>query len=256
MDGRYYWLKLKRDFFKRHDIRIIEAMPNGKDYILFYLKLLCESVDHDGRLRFSDQIPYNAEMLAVITDTNKDIVTAAVKMFTELGMMELMDDGTFYMTECEKMIGSETSSAQKVREWRERKALQCEDNKITTELHCNRDVITTQDQSKSKNKNKNINNNSEIAAEFDEVWNAYPRKERRQDALKAYIKARSEGTDKETILNGIARYKAKIAAQKTDAKYIAQGGTWFAQRRWEDEYEKGETYERRIDASIYEEVYQ
>ena len=31
-DKRYYWLKLKRDFFKRHDIRIIEEMPNGKDY--------------------------------------------------------------------------------------------------------------------------------------------------------------------------------------------------------------------------------
>ena len=56
-EQKYYWLKLKRDFFKRHDIRIIEAMPNGKDYILFYLKLLCESVDHEGNLRFSEQIP-------------------------------------------------------------------------------------------------------------------------------------------------------------------------------------------------------
>ena len=33
---RYYWLKLKRDFFRRHDIQIVENMPNGKDYILFY----------------------------------------------------------------------------------------------------------------------------------------------------------------------------------------------------------------------------
>ena len=32
---RYYWLKLKKDFFKRHDIKIIEEMDNGKDYILF-----------------------------------------------------------------------------------------------------------------------------------------------------------------------------------------------------------------------------
>ena len=56
MAERYYWLKLKRDFFKRHDIKIVEQMPNGKDYILFYLKLLCESVDHEGNLRFSDEI--------------------------------------------------------------------------------------------------------------------------------------------------------------------------------------------------------
>ena len=77
-EGRYYWIKLKRDFFKRHDIRIIEEMQNGKDYILFYLKLLCESVDHDGNLRFSEQIPYSEQMLSVITNTNLDIVRSAI----------------------------------------------------------------------------------------------------------------------------------------------------------------------------------
>ena len=61
MAEKFYWLKLDRDFFKRHDIKIIEAMPNGKDYILFYLKLLCESIDHDGSLRFNENIPYSEQ---------------------------------------------------------------------------------------------------------------------------------------------------------------------------------------------------
>ena len=47
MEGKkFYWLKLKRDFFKRHDIRIIEELPNGEKVILFYLKLMLESIDH------------------------------------------------------------------------------------------------------------------------------------------------------------------------------------------------------------------
>lgn len=117
-DKKYYWLKLKRDFFKRHDIRIIESMPNGKDYILFYLKLLCESVDHEGSLRFSEQIPYNEDMLSTITDTNIDIVRNAVKIFTQLGMMEILDDGTVYMSEVQKMIGSETYWAEQKRKQR------------------------------------------------------------------------------------------------------------------------------------------
>lgn len=117
---KYYWIKLKRDFFKRHDIKIIESMPNGKDYILFYLKLLCESVDHEGNLRFSEQIPYNEEMLSVITNTNIDIVRSAIKVFTELNMMDLLDDGTYYLNEVNKMIGSETDWAVKKREYRER----------------------------------------------------------------------------------------------------------------------------------------
>ena len=118
-DNRYYWLKLKRDFFKRHDIRIIEAMPNGKDYILFYLKLLCESIDHDGNLRFSEKIPYSETMLATLTDTNVDIVRSAIKVFSELGMMEVLDDGTYFMSEVERLVGSETDWAVKKRLYRE-----------------------------------------------------------------------------------------------------------------------------------------
>ena len=114
-NGKFYWLKLKRDFFKRHDIRIIEEMPNGKDYILFYLKLLLESIDHEGSLRFSDTIPYNEQMLAVVTNTNIDIVRSAMKLFIELNMMSVFDDQTIYMNEVDKLIGSETKWAEKKR---------------------------------------------------------------------------------------------------------------------------------------------
>ena len=127
---KYYWLKLKRDFFKRHDIRIIEEMPNGKDYILFYLKLLLESIDHEGSLRFSDTIPYNEQMLSVVTNTNIDIVRSAMKLFIDLNMMSVFDDQTIYMTEVEKLIGSESASANRVRKHREQQRL----------LQCNTDV--------------------------------------------------------------------------------------------------------------------
>lgn len=118
---KYYWLKLKRDFFKRHDIRIIEEMPNGKDYVLFYLKMLLESIDHEGSLRFSDTIPYNEQMLSVVTNTNVDIVRSAMKMFIDLKMIDLMDDKTIYMTEVDKLIGSETGWAEKKRLQRAKK---------------------------------------------------------------------------------------------------------------------------------------
>lgn len=148
-DKRYYWLKLKRDFFKRHDIKIIESMPNGKDYLLFYLKLLCESVDHDGNLRFSESIPYNEEMLATITDTNVDIVRSAIKIFTELGMMEIMDDGTYFMREVEKMIGSESY-------WAEAKRRQRLDNVQQMSLTSPTCPSKSQSQIKSKSIEKDI----------------------------------------------------------------------------------------------------
>ena len=156
-EGRYYWLKLKRDFFKRHDIVIIESMPNGKDYILFYLKLLCESVDHDGSLRFSDKIPYNEDMLATITRTNIDVVRNAIKLFSELGMMEILDDGTFYMSEVERLIGSEASNTNAIRQkrFREKKKLQASTTPAVTDDVTNVTPTVTKNNASVTNSNAN-----------------------------------------------------------------------------------------------------
>jgi predicted phage replisome organizer len=108
---KYYWLKLEKDFFKRHDIKIVETMDNGKDYILFYLKLMLESVSHQGLLRFNEAIPYDEKMLSIITNTNIDIVRTAIKIFTELHLMKILDDQTYYLTEVEKMMGFESGYA-------------------------------------------------------------------------------------------------------------------------------------------------
>lgn len=136
-ESKYYWLKLKRDFFKRHDIRIIEEMPNGKDYVLFYLKMLLESIDHDGELRFNETIPYNEQMLSVITHTNIDLVRSAMKVFIQLNMIEVLDNETIFMTEVRKMTGSETTWAQKKRLYRGKES---EDKDKTLSLQCPTDV--------------------------------------------------------------------------------------------------------------------
>ena len=147
-EGRYYWLKLNRGFFKRHDIRIVEEMPNGKEYILFYLKLLCESVDHEGSLRFNDEIPYNEDMLATITNTNVDIVRSAVNVFTKLKMMEILSDGTIFMREISNMIGSAANNdnANRQRKFRERK----KQEQSTDLLQERYESVTKNNESKSK----------------------------------------------------------------------------------------------------------
>lgn len=212
MDGRYYWLKLKRDFFKRHDIRIIEEMPNGKDYLLFYMKLLCESVDHNGNLRFSDTIPYSEEMLSIITNTNVDIVHRAVEIFTGLEMMELLDDGTFFMTEVENMTGScaNNDNANRVRRCRERKKAleQAEQKQIPAP--------------------KKTNDG------FEDFWKAYPKKKAKGTAEKAFEKAIKK-TDLQTILNAIEIQKTTAEWKKDSGQYIPYPATWLNAECWNDE---------------------
>ena len=115
---KYYWLKLDRNFFKRHDIRIIEDMPDGKEYVLFYLKLMVEAIDHEGALRFSDTIPYSESMLSSVTNTDAEVVRGALELFTKLGIVEVMDDKTLFLREVAKLLDCETFAARRQRELR------------------------------------------------------------------------------------------------------------------------------------------
>ena len=161
---KFYWLKLKRDFFKRHDIRIIEEMQNGKDYVLFYLKLLLESIDHEGSLRFSDTIPYNEQMLSVVTNTNVDIVRSAMKLFIELGMMSICDDQTIYMAEVDKLIGSavDNDGANRVRRFREKQK--------TLALQSVTDSVTKDNERKREEIKKDIDTDIEIERENENAF--------------------------------------------------------------------------------------
>ena len=214
MADKFYWLKLNKDFFKRHDIRIIEAMPNGKDYILFYLKLLCESVSHDGNLRFSEQVPYNEEMLSIVTNTNVDIVRSAVKAFAELNMLEILDDGTFYMAEVEKMIGSAVNNdnANRQRRFREKqKALQI------TERY---ESVTNNNESKSKSKSKN---NIYIPPTLEEV-EAYCRERGNNVDPKAFYDYYSVGDWKDQSGKPVRNWKQKMIAVWEKDKPKKKGG--------------------------------
>lgn len=132
MSKKYYWLKLTVDFFEREEIKLIENMKNGKEYIIFYMKLLLKSVNSEGKLVFKDVIPYTEDMLATVTGTNIDIVTRAVELFLGLDLMQKLDDGALFMLETQKMIGHETEWARKKREYREKKKIEALEDKSGT----------------------------------------------------------------------------------------------------------------------------
>ena len=63
-EKKYFWLKMPRNFFEKHYIKILRAKDNGDLLVMFYIWMITESIDHEGKLRFSEDIPYDAEMLA------------------------------------------------------------------------------------------------------------------------------------------------------------------------------------------------
>ena len=119
-DGeRYYWLKLHKDFFKRHDICLLEAGPGGREAVLLYVKLMVEAIDHDGALRFSAELPYTEEMIAVLTRTEEEVVRNALQELKRYGLMKVLEDGTLFLPAVAKLTGSETYQTKRKREARE-----------------------------------------------------------------------------------------------------------------------------------------
>lgn len=76
----------------------------------------------------------------------------------------------------------------------------------------------------------------ELENDFEEVWKIYPKKQGKENAKKAYIKARKAGTSNCEIVAGLLRYIDFIKANRTEDRYIKHGSTWFNQQCWNDEY--------------------
>lgn len=120
----------------------------------------------------------------------------------------------------------------------ESKDKQNQANEANTKTITNTNTKTNTNNSSSAKLSERV-----LEDEFQEIWNIYPRKEGRKNALKAYIKARKNGTSKETILSGLNAYISKIKAEKTDLQYIKHGSSWFAQECWLDDYSLKNSFE-------------
>lgn len=121
---KYYWLKLKEDFFEEDTISWLEEQENGKDYCLFYLKLCLKSLKNDGVLiRNVGElfIPYEISKLAEITNTDIDTVIVAMELFKKIGLVQVLENGEIYLTQLKNMIGSETNWAILKRNERQKK---------------------------------------------------------------------------------------------------------------------------------------
>lgn len=118
---RYYWLKLKNDFFEGDEINWLEEQENGAVYILFYLKLCLRSLRSDGVLMRrvgKIEIPYDTKKLAEITGTPLPAVETAMALLTSAGLVEVQENGALFMPQMEDMTGSETERAAIMRKYR------------------------------------------------------------------------------------------------------------------------------------------
>lgn len=113
-----YWMRFYARFFDKHEIKILLA--EDRDYVFFYIAMLLESVAHEGRVRYTEERPYTPKMLSLLLNMPKAKVEKSIETLKEVGLLEVLDDGTMFLPAAPAMCGYKVLDASKERttKWR------------------------------------------------------------------------------------------------------------------------------------------
>lgn len=114
---KYYYLKLKENFFESDSMILLESMKDGYLYSNILMKLYLRSLKDNGRLMLNGTIPYNSQMLASVTRHQVGTLEKALDIFKELGLIEILDSGAIYMMDIQNFIGRSSTEADRQRKY-------------------------------------------------------------------------------------------------------------------------------------------
>lgn len=116
---KYYYIRLKENFFDSDEIKLLESIPNvGYKYSNILLKMYLKSLKYNGKLMFNDRIPFNKEMLSIVVGHSVGDVKDAIEKFEKFGLIETLDSGEIYMLDIQNFIGKTSTEADRIKAYR------------------------------------------------------------------------------------------------------------------------------------------
>jgi len=116
---KYYYLKLKENFYDSEQMIILQNMQDGYLYSDILMKLYLRSLKTDGKLMFNNLIPYTPNVLAQVVRHQVGTVEKALKIFKQLGLVEILENGAIYMLDIQNFIGKSSTEADRIRTYRQ-----------------------------------------------------------------------------------------------------------------------------------------
>ena len=158
MNKRYYWLKLKNDFFKDKRIKKLRKIAGGDTYTIIYLKMQLLSLQDEGVLYYDGVEDTFEEEIALQIDEDVEDVKITIGFLLRHGLLKQDENNEYQLPETIDSIGSETASTIRSRKSRalkkDIKMLQCNNGatKCNIEIDIEKDIDID-------NNNMNIVNN-------------------------------------------------------------------------------------------------
>lgn len=133
VNKKYYWLKLKNNFFKQKEIKKLRKIAGGDTYTVIYLKLQLLSLTTDGKLYFDGVEDTFVEELALELDEEVENVRMTLLFLEKHRLIIQVEDDEYILPETQECIGSESSKAELMRRKRARDKM-INGNNVTKEL--------------------------------------------------------------------------------------------------------------------------
>lgn len=236
---KYYYLKVKDNFYESEEMIILQNMPDGYLYSDILMKLYLRSLKNNGKLMFKDVIPYTPSALAQVVRHQVGTVEKALEIFQDLGLIEVLDNGAIYMLDIQNFIGKSSTEADRKRLYRaeiqkEVKMLGQMSDKTPPEIdiEIEKDInnIYGQDEFDQLGQKKET-----WEQQFEKFYRKYPKKVKKQDVKKWFIKNQPSDELFSFMMNKLEQFRGSADWQKDGGSYIPYPTTWLKQKRWEDE---------------------
>lgn len=117
---KYFYLKLKDNFFSSEEMLILESLPDGLIYQNIYLRMCLLSLKNEGALTFKNMLPYDLRMLATVLRIDVAKLKMAVEMFENLGLVTKTDNEVLFMSDIQTLIGKSSTEAERIANYRKR----------------------------------------------------------------------------------------------------------------------------------------
>ena len=141
MSKRYYWLKLKDDFFSSKRIKKLRKLAGGDTYTIVYLKIQLLAMKTDGIIKFTGLEEDFVDELALDIDEDPDNVRLTLSYLLNVGLAETSDNVSYFFPYAVENVGSEAGSTIRSRECRARKKLlQSNANATLMQQNCNVEI--------------------------------------------------------------------------------------------------------------------
>lgn len=135
------WIKIVTDIFDNRKIKQIEIMPDGDTILVIWFKLIClaGSINDNGLIYLTSEIPYTEEMLAAQFGRSLPVVRLALRTFENFGMIEVVDNFLCLPSwekyqSAEKLAHMRSKNAERQARFRERKRAELAEKTVTPAL--------------------------------------------------------------------------------------------------------------------------